>query len=247
MFLASSVHDPEGGLIKMIERFGPHIPSDYEDAFVAVTPKTSRRTVEAIRASGIRVVRGSTSEGRTWGLVLAEGARRFPAFQLSDLDRLLHWMMSYPDEFRRFLQSKPRVDWLIMERTVRAHQTHHAPLYQTERIANEVISRAMGEKMYHDYFGGSIFVTRRAAMCVKNVRSRDWSILAEWPLTLKRAGFRLAYKVYEGLEWETPDRLPGGLTPAGRRTWQKKLDNPTEWHRRAVYAAAMIRGALKFL
>lgn len=60
--------------------------------------------------------------------------------QYGDMDRMLRWVETNPDEFRRIARLIMGSDCLIVGRTESAYNTHPKSLIQTEAISNRVVS-----------------------------------------------------------------------------------------------------------
>ena len=121
-----------------------------------------------------------------------------------DMDRLLRWVETRPEELRQTVQAVVRADCLIIGRSAAALQTHPRSLQKTEAIVNAVFSHLLGQSV--DLCSGSKGFSRRAAhFLIHNSSPGNWSN-AEWPTLLHQAGFALRSVLVDGLDWESADR-----------------------------------------
>ena len=74
-----------------------------------------------------------------------EGSRGHIHF--SDMDRVLQWTGSHPDELRSVIRLIPRHEFLIIGRTQSALETHPRSQVETERLANRVCSLIIGQEI----------------------------------------------------------------------------------------------------
>jgi hypothetical protein len=162
----------------------------------------------------------------------------------ADLDRLLHWVETQPDEWRRTVEAIQHTDCLIMGRTDRAFATHPRVLQQTEKIINAVASELLGRAV--DVCGGSRGLTRHAAeyLCTHSAPG-NWGD-ARWPIMLQQAGFAVDYVALEGLEWESADRYRERAADADTiRAVADAYDRDVaHWAMRVEVAAEIVQEAL---
>ena len=121
-----------------------------------------------------------------------------------DMDRLLRWVETRPEEWQQVLTQITTTDCLIIGRTEAAFETHPQALQQTERIINAVFSRLLGQVL--DLGGGSRGFSRAAVEYLMDQTSPGPWVDAEWPMLLHQAGFGLDYLAVDGLDWESADR-----------------------------------------
>jgi hypothetical protein len=176
----------------------------YEHIVVAVirAPDDELRRLRAQPGVSIVVVpRSAGSRYRTLA-----GALETPAshIHLADLDRLVRWAETRPEEWRRAVGAVQQTDCLVVGRTECAMQTHPQALRQTERLINAVFSDALGQPL--DLGGGMRGFSRAAARVVLANSQPGWWGDAAWPVIVQRAGFAVRYLAVDGMDWETPDR-----------------------------------------
>jgi hypothetical protein len=164
-----------------------------------------------------------------------------------DLDRLLRWVETRPQEWRQTALSVEAHDCLIVGRTPAAYATHPQALVQTEAISNLVVSYLLNNRV--DVSAGSKgFCRQAAAYLVTHCQpGRALGSDAEWPVTLQRAGFAVDYVEVAGLDWEIPDQGQSGPANAQRqRQIAKEYDaNPENWKRRVAVAFEIVQSGLE--
>lgn len=165
----------------------------------------------------------------------------------ADMDRLLRWVETRPLEWQQSVQEIQATDCLVMGRSQAAYRTHPQSLVQTEKISNRVVSLFLGQEM--DVSAGSKGFSRSAAeFLVMNTRpGRALGTDAEWPILLKRAGFRVEYRVVDGLDWESADRYQEQAAgPEGQRLAAEQVDaDPRSWEWRVRVAQEIVEVALE--
>ena len=122
------------------------------------------------------------------------------------MDRLLRWVETRPEEWRKVLSKIPEQDYLVIGRTQQAYRTHPKALIDTERLSNQVVSYLVGRDM--DVSAGSKGFSRRAVEFILANTQPEHPLGAdgEWTVLLHRAGFNIGYIEVDGLDWETADR-----------------------------------------
>ena len=116
-----------------------------------------------------------------------------------DLDHLLYWVHSRPEEWRESLDASQQADCLIFGRSARAWQTYPQAIRQTEQVINDVFSQLLGQPI--DFGLGNRSYSRRAAEhIIAHSAPGRWGD-AEWPLRVHRAGYAVAYRAVDGIDW----------------------------------------------
>lgn len=167
------------------------------------------------------------------------------AIHAVDMDRLLHWIETYPDELRETVREIAEVDCLITGRTARAFGTHPLVMQQTEDLSN-LLACSLLRTTGLDVCAGSRGLSREVAGLVLRYRAeRVWGDVA-WPVLASRAGHRVRYRATEGLEWETPDHFRDTVADEGtRRVLAAAVDaDPQEWARRVDIAGQILAEGL---
>jgi hypothetical protein len=169
--------------------------------------------------------------------------------QYADMDRLLRWVETRPDEWQAIAEEMLRHDCLIVGRTPAAYATHPKSLVRTEAISNRVISHLLGRPM--DVSAGSKGFSRRAVACLlANCQpQRALGADAEWPVILQRVGFAVDYVEADGLDWESADRyqLQAANDIDQRRKAEEYDADPKHWARRVEVADEIVAAGLDAL
>jgi len=164
----------------------------------------------------------------------------------ADMDRLLRWVETRPQEWRDAVQAIQSTDCLVMGRSEAAYNTHPDSLILTEAISNRVVSHFLGREM--DVSAGSKGFSRPAAeYLVENTRpGRALGADAEWPILLRRAGYRVDYLEVDGLDWESADRYQEqAANPGDQRLAAERVDDdPLSWEWRVRVANEIVQVAL---
>jgi len=243
--LAATLHDPSGALMAEIRRRLPVLRRLYCAVAVATSPPTSASVTALLAAGGVHAGTPATNtRGPLYRLALrralATGAGRV---HYLDFDRALHWVARAPRELESVLSRARRDRVLLVGRTVRAHRSHHRPLWMTEETANQLFAERLGLEGRVDFLVPSFVLVREAASrLLARSRARDAAIYGEWPVLLAGLAHRLTYVECRGLDWETPDRYPRAVRRVGLAVWRRRLDTPAEWARRRAMAAEFVRG-----
>ncbi len=165
----------------------------------------------------------------------------------ADMDRLLHWVETRPEEWRRALEEIEKGDSIIFGRTPAAYLTHPRALTTTEQLSNRVVSHILNEEM--DVSAGSKSFSRSAAQyLVEHCRAgNSIGTDAEWPIRLRQAGFGLRYIAVEGLDWESADQYRDQAVTGDEQAQAAQAydADPGHWSRRVEIAWEIIRTALE--
>jgi SAM-dependent methyltransferase len=165
----------------------------------------------------------------------------------ADMDRLLRWVETRPEEWRRMLAQIEQFDCVIFGRTEAATRTHPQSLITTEKLSNRVVANFLNAEM--DVSAGSKSFSRSAARYLVEHARMDNSIGsdAEWPILLKQAGFKLNYLLVDGLDYESGDQFrPQAATADEQAQAALQYDaDPMHWSRRIEIAEQIIQTALE--
>jgi hypothetical protein len=163
----------------------------------------------------------------------------------ADLDRLVRWVETRPDEWRETCKVIKESECVIMGRTPSAYQTHPNALIQTEAISNRVVSYFLGQSM--DVSAGSKGFSRKAAeyIVANTAPISAMGTDAQWAITLYRAGFPINYIEVDGLDWESADRyMDRAVTAEDQRQAAMQYDEkPENWARRVDIAQEIVNAA----
>lgn len=250
MILSAGLYDPKGGLAWMLEKGMPIVMDVFDAVLVTAVPPTDRALIEALKEYGCDVGQCRPLGG---GYTLHEAVRRghklagrAPTLYM-DMDRVLHWALTRPEEMARVVKRAERCDWFVGERTPRAHRSHQRALYETETIANEFVSLALGERKTHDYCVPCLGLSPAAREAFLGARMRrDFSMMTAGLMAIKKAGLNPTYLSADGFDWETPDWHREDVKKAGGvEAYRKSFDTPEEWARRRKIAQDVMRGCRK--
>jgi hypothetical protein len=162
----------------------------------------------------------------------------------ADMDRLLRWVETRPDEWQQTVATVQQQDCLIIGRSAQALATHPQALQQTEQIINTLFSHLFDQTV--DLGGGSRGYSRQAVeYLLAHSTPGPWDD-AQWPMLLHQAGFRLNYQAVDGLDWESADRHRAQAADAElQHTLAAAYDaDPKHWARRVQIALEIIQAGL---
>jgi hypothetical protein len=242
----AATFDPRGE-IGRLQRLYPHLQAVYAKVVVSLPPWAKGEDVSAVEAlSGIQVhVNDEWSHGRYMALKMALESDA-EHLHYADMDRLLRWVETRPDEWRQTVSAIQDAECLIMGRSEQAYQTHPQALVQTEQISNRVVSALIGQTM--DVSAGSKGFGRRAVECLmaNTEPGRAMGTDGEWTVLLHRAGFRVDYRAVDGLDWESADRYQEQAADGARqRQMAAEYDADAQnWAARVQVALEITHAAL---
>jgi hypothetical protein len=227
-------------LYPQLEHHLPRLTTLFAGIAANVSPETHTPSLALLQGAGAKVEverREETGDGmpqlgKVRRAVLALALQLdTPFLMYCDGDRLLHWLINYPDELAAVLTRLPAADFTILGRTPRAFASHPAIQYDTEQIINRVYASVSGWPW--DITAGARGLSRRAAEAIVHGCLDDSTgVDAAWPLFLQHAGrFRLCEIQTEGLQFETADQYPGEVAAlGGEAAWKAHLDaTPHHW------------------
>lgn len=186
--------------LTQLQQLIPQLAEVYAAVVFSVPPDLTKDEINALEVmpKSAVVVNVEWSQGRHAAI---RKALETPAMHIhyADLDRLLHWIETHPEEWRRVVSRISTTDCLIIGRTDAAFQTHPQALQQTERIINAVFSHVLGRTV--DLGGGSRGFSRQAVqfLMAHSVCRRSWCTDSEWVMLLYQAGFKVEYVAVDGL------------------------------------------------
>lgn len=239
---------PRGEMARFV-RLRPQLAQVYEQLVIAVPIHVNPTIVEQVRAltddAPFTIV---SSPQPAWSRYLAlQSACHASAathVHYADMDRLLRWVETQPEEWRQTVETVKKSDCLIIGRTANALETHPQALQQTEQIINTLFSHLFDQTV--DLGGGSRGYSRQAVEhLLAHSTPGPWDD-AQWPMLLHQAGFRLNYQAVDGLDWESADRHRAYAADAElQRTLAAAYDaDPKHWARRVQIALEIIQAGL---
>jgi hypothetical protein len=238
------------GELPRLRRLLPWLREVYGTMILTLPPISPPEVVERLRTMAQDaplkiVVTEEWSHGRYRSL--AEALDTADAtIQYADLDRLLRWAETRPEELRQAVRVARQRDCLIFGRTPAAYGSHPQALYQTERLSNRVVSQFLDQPM--DVSAGSKAFSHEAAefLVMHTVPGHPFGVDAEWPILSQRAGFQVDYLEVDGLDWESADRYQKRAASSdGQAQAAREYDrNPEHWQARLVVAQEIVEWAM---
>lgn len=140
------VHDPSARNIELIKQASPTLRSIYSGMYIAVSDETDSDVILELESAGFAtkvVPKAGAANARRDALRFAS-TTSFRYFHYCDLDRLLTWVLNYPDELREIQDEIIKHDYTILGRTARAFHTHPESWVKTEAITNRICSLELG-------------------------------------------------------------------------------------------------------
>jgi len=241
------------GEMPRFQRLLPSLQQVYSGLAISFPPAANPQVTQAFSAgpyAGRPDLRIHVNPAWSWGRYMAlQTALQLEAdfIHYADMDRLLRWVETRPEEWLQAVQALQATDCLVMGRSQSAYGTHPRSLVQTEAISNRVVSHILGREM--DVSAGSKGFSGPAAefLAANTQPGRALGTDAEWPILLKRAGFRMNYLVVDGLDWESADRYQEQAAgSADQRQAAEQVDaDPHSWEWRVQVAAEIVEVALE--
>lgn len=202
----AATYNPRGE-IPRLQRLYAQIRVAYDYIVISLPPTAAPGEIEQIKSleDAQVIVNEKWSQGRYAALQSAyeTGADHI---HYADLDRLIRWVETRPDEWKQILGRLQLADCLVIGRTPAAWATHPQVMIQVEKMINSTFSYLMGQDL--DFGAGSKSFSHRAAGVILANTQPENALGAdvEWPVVLHRAGFRVEGILVDGLDWEIPDQ-----------------------------------------
>lgn len=150
-----------------------------------------------------------------------------------DFDRLIHWSWKYPKELLEVLNIAKNVEYLHLERSPRAFETHPSTQRYTENIVNYIGSKVLRFSDTHDLISVCyIFTENLAEKLIDTQYYTNMGFYSTWPIILSKFTESKQYFKVEGQEWETPDRFEPEIKKFGYQNWLEQYQTAQEWKRR---------------
>lgn len=147
--LASTFHDPEDRLGKLINKNGALIKEIFQLSYVVVTPTTSSKTINALEKLEFSTSKGSKTITDVYRKALKQALLNHSEHIFyCDFDRILHWTSTHLEELQ-IVNSNLDNDFLLVGRTSRAFKTHPETQTMTEGIANQLASKIQGNQRHY--------------------------------------------------------------------------------------------------
>lgn len=245
-FLISPLHDPQATYLKVIKEKGPLLKKHFSLVIIGATDATHPKVLTALKNLKFTIRQGNYSYGEGYRQALAFASQKgSKIFLCADFDRILHWAFTFPQELKNTLSKTHTADYTIIGRTQRAFSTHPLSWQLTEKINNTLLSKALGLKV--DIGAGSTLLNQKAAKVIlAKSKEPSFSVLAEWPLLIRKAELKVDYLAVEGYEWEDSDRFQTEIKKIGFQKWLDNYDNAYEWRKRIDITNQTARFILNF-
>jgi hypothetical protein len=240
VFLAATLHDPDGRYLEHLRRTSAHLES-YLGVVVAFTRGTSPAVIGHLQAAGARTLEvdsGQIGTARRAALHAARAASESSPILSCDFDRWLHWASTYPDELRALPRlataQRPDRTYVCIGRTRRAFTTHPQAQQWPEAATNHALSLVAGHAV-DAVAGGTWLSPNGAEIVLRDSIEMTAATDLEWPaLVLKCDPDGVGAIFVEGLEFETATfHQEDVLAAGGREEWIRlKYDRPDVWEQR---------------
>jgi len=232
----STLHDPETRLYTLIENNIATIKSLFEDLVVCVTEKSGEEILTLFRTHNIHTLTDSSFKIITpYRKAIKKGLELTKANQklfYIDFDRLVHWIITYPNELGEIFVEN-MIDFTLVGRTSRAFKTHPVVMRETEIIINKLVSNLLSIDPVSDIISTCWIFTKELASSLLSLKlNSSTGFYSVWPLYLWKMAPTKTYIEVEGLEYETPDRFSEEIQQGGYESWLNGMNTPNEWRRR---------------
>lgn len=245
----AATFNPRGEIPRLLRLYA-QIEAVYPHRIISLPPTASPAEIEQIKSlAGVQViVNDDWSHGRYAAL---KAAYEIGADHLHyvDLDRLIRWIETRPDEWLHTLKRIQETDCLMIGRTEAAWETHPQVMIQVEKIINSTFSYLLGRDF--DFGSGSKGFSRRAVAFIL-ANSQPANALGtdtEWPILTHRAGYKLDEVLVDGLDWEIPDQYQDYAADRERqRVVSEEYDADVKhWMRRVDDTVNVVNAGLQAL
>jgi len=201
-----------------LQHLWPQLRELYDEIVISMPPTVQIEDAVIIRTlQGVHIhVNSDWAHGRYMALKLAYEVSASHV-HYADMDRLLRWLETNPDELQRTIEHVKTTDCLVIGRTEMAWETHPQAMRQTEAISNGLFSRLLGQSF--DLSAGSKGFSRVAIdrLMANTQPGRAIGADSEWIVICHRAGFNVESLLVNGLDWEIPDRFQDQASDIARQ------------------------------
>ncbi len=247
IILASTYHDPSFRLRILASTCLDFIKKHFKKVVISYTPMTSPKAIAFLEEKGFITRQSpSTTQVDTYNAALELALNldqdiHFTKIFYSDFDRLIHWIVNYPEELKKVLLESSKTDFLHLGRSPRAFDTHPKTQKMTEVIINELCSNVLELKEKLDLLSACFIITKSLAKGLLHVLNHTPSgIYYTWPLYLWKHGMHPKYLEVEGLEWETPDQYQPEISREGYENWVRGFQSFEQWNKRVQFISECV-------
>jgi hypothetical protein len=247
--LTATIHEPQPRLLKQLRDYTPLLKLDNEPMIAAYSPETHHRAISVLEDLGYMTVQGGESIQSVYTAALKRSLQLLPDHVFyCDLDRLVHWAKTYPEEYHDTRLMALNYDFLMVGRSPKAFLTHPETQTCTEGIANRIASRIIGFEATEDVVGTCWGLSRPLTQLLAlSPELNTYGFYCDWPVTAWRSAKRKTYTEVNGLEWETPDRYEVEIAAQGYAEWLNGFTNPREWKRRCSMLDDLVQTSLRLM
>lgn len=218
------------------------VPTDASDTAVVDRLRENDCIVE-LQSGGVGAEFIGDARRMAISLALEEGRGQI---HLADMDRILQWVGSHPQELRDVVRHLPQHDFLVIGRTERAMETHPRSQRETEGLANRVCSLLLGRAM--DVTSASRGLSQDAArLILRYSKATECNTDSEWPLIIHcKSDIQVGYIEVDGLEFEDWIKKTEEVEGAGGvEAWKRAKDeDPAAWLHRIRFAEGIVETAI---
>ncbi len=211
------------------------------------------RIIEHLEENGCRVVIhyggvGLEHVGDSRRMALRAALEGTPGhIHFIEMDRVLQWAGSHPEELRRVVGEIPGHDFLVIGRTSRAFGTHPHSQRETEGLTNRVCSLILGRML--DITAASRGISQEAArLILRYSKAMYFGTDSEWPIIIHcRSDMPIGHVEVDGLGFEDWLKRQEEVEEAGGLdAWKRAKDgDPAAWLHRIRIAQDISEAALR--
>lgn len=242
----------------MLKRFSPglfQLASLYGQKAASCSGQTSLATIEVLKKANfltplsLALNEVGTSRRNAVASLLKDKSVKF--IQYADLDRLLHWQYSYPQELMNIICRKPSSAYVALGRIDRAWRTHPNIQISAEKFTSAAFNKSLKTDPSCDWTSGSCLMERGAAETILKYSIEPTNATdLEWPAVIYRYMHVVPQCILtEGLEFETADYYREEIDVLGsREAWIKSVyQNPQQIKARQKIARDSIAALKRIL
>lgn len=235
------------GELPRLRRLFPQIAAIYSGMVIALNADAGTEVISALDDLPITHTFYDEWSGRHDVMRLALRTRCEHVHYV-DMDRLLRWAETRPEELQWTVERLQGSDCLIIGRTPAAWATHPQCMIQTEYLPNRFFSHMVGLGSSMDFGAGSKGFSHQAVTFILRNDPAGIALNMDiaWPILLRRGGFSLDYVEVDGLDYESADQQqPQAADRAAQQQLADKIDaDPKKWALRVRIAQDMTDAAL---
>lgn len=212
---ASTLADRHGELVEKLEQLLPLVAARFDTLAVVATDSTDARALASLASVGAHVlIRPPSTDAiglhRREALALALTHAPGEHILYADLDHILRWLETDPDELDRLMHTAAAFDCFVIGRGPTSWERLPRRLAATESIVNEVYALMTGRK-WDLLMAARVLSARAAEEIVTTCRVDTMGNDADWPLRCEAHGMTLGYAEADGLTYRTNRDYAGDL------------------------------------